>query len=638
MDKSINPGDDFYQYATGKWLEYIEIPEGYSSYDYADQLQIESAANILNIIKEMSETDAPKGSNEQIVGDFYRSLINMEHRNKQKWQPLDPLFTEVEQIASLDDLAKLFATTTKLGINSPFSIERSNDYDDPQKYILSIWQGGLGLSEPDYYLSDDPESTRMRKLYKSYIEDSFTALDFPAASSIAQRIFNVEKQIAKITYSSEENEDYKKNYLKTSIAELDRMLPNFNWLTLFDALGVSTDRNIIIFQTNFIKDMEGVFNSVSMDDWKYYLKWRIANKYQKLLHEDMRLARTKYIEGRYGSVSNSTVEERAAYTVDRYIGGALGNIYAKKHFDVSSKTTIEKMADNILATYIESLNTITWMSEEAKAVAVAKMKNFEMRIGYPEHDNDFSDLDFDALNPVQNLMNIYLRYTNSIFKELDEPVDNKDWDLLPQDVNAYYSNDNYLIMPAAYLQAPFYSPDYDLASIYGKLGATLGHEISHALDEQGSAHDQNGKLRNWWTEEDKKAFKKVTNKLINQYSNFKVIDDKYLNGKLTLNENISDINGLNMAYKAFLNVANKSDLEEINGFTASERFFIAFAQSFAAYYNDKRLKIRLNESLHAPGKYRVNGSVRNLDAFYETFNISKEDQLFLSKDKRIMLW
>lgn len=640
MNLKVKPGDNFEEYVNGTWLKKNKIPADKSSYGVFDMLLDKSQKDVKEIIEEAAKQNASEGSDEQKIGDFFASYMDMKKRNELGIKPLKPWFDKIDKIQSYSDLAAYFGESNKTSLNSPMVFYVSEDLKDPTKYVVSSWQAGLSLPEREYYLNTDKNSLDILNKYSLHMQKMFELAKIPNATENAKTVLNLEKQIASFHMTKEETRDAAKLYNKFEVSKLNSLMPDFDWKRFISAAGYKNLKSVIISQTEFTKNMNGVIKNTSIETWKTYLKWCVIDGMANRLNEAMDKQNFEF----YGKVLRGTEKQeelwkRGVNSVNGSLGEIVGKVYVKKHFTPEAKQRMEELVSNLLKAYENSINELDWMSAKTKKEALKKLKKITVKIGYPNKWKDYSKLIVkkdDYLGNVQR--SIEFEYEKMLNK-LGKPVDRTEWGMTPQTVNAYYNPSlNEIVFPAAILQKPFFNMEADDAVNYGAIGGVIGHEIGHGFDDQGATFDGDGVMRNWWTESDLNAFKKRTGALVEQYNGFKVFPDLNVNGEFTLGENIGDLGGLSIAIKAYELSLNGKEAPKMDGFTGSQRVLIGWAQVWLNKEREESLRAQVASDPHSPSKFRINGVVRNVPEFYEAFDVKKTDSLYLAPEKRVKIW
>ena len=640
IDKSVRPQDDLYKFVNNGWLKSTPIPADKSSYGTFTMLFDQSLERLKTIMEESAAAKAGPGSETQKVGDFYKSYLDTDRLETLGLTPVQSAFKEVDGITSKAALAGWFARSQHLGVNSPVLFSVNQDQKDPTQYIGYLSQGGLGLPDRDYYFKDDEPSKVIRAAYLKHIETMFTYAGFADPASSAQKIYALEEKLAKGQWTQVENRDPQKTYNKVETAKLSTLTSDYEWKDFMNGLGIAGQSAIIVRQPTYITAFGEAMKSGSLDDWKLYAKWRVltsAASYlsKKFDDEDFNFNRKTLT----GAQQQEPRWKRAAQDADNLMGEAVGKIYVQKYFPPEAKARMEKLVQNLLAAYAQSIRSLDWMTPETIQAAETKLSKFTYKIGYPDHWRDYSALQIKPDELLGNIQRAVDFEYNRNLNKLGKPVDRSEWGMTPQTINAYYNPVlNEVVFPAAILQPPFFDMNGDDAVNYGAIGAGIGHEIGHGFDDSGSQYDGDGDLRNWWTDKDRKEFETRTGKLVDQYNSFEPLPGEHVNGKLTLGENIGDLGGLSIAYKAYKLSLNGKEGPVLDGYTADQRFFMGWAHIWARLYRDEDLRRRLVTDPHSLSEYRCNGVVRNIPEFYTAFGVKEGDRLFLKPEDRVKIW
>ena len=640
MNLDIRPGDDFFAYVNGKWIDAVEIPADKARYGTFDILRDESQENVKAIIEESATGDFAKGTDEQKVGDLYRSFMDMETRDARGIEPLQPELGRIEAITNYDELAVYFASAMKRNMDAPFSIGQVADFKNPKQYMIYAAQSGLGLPDREYYFKEDDASVELRAKYVDHIEKMFALAGFSDGAAAAGTIMALETQLADQNMTKEDSRNWSVNYNKVAVEDLPGVMPNFNWdgyLAAADLQGVGA---LVLFTTDYMKALDGIITDTDIATWKTYLNWSALNQTAGRLTSALDAQNFEF----YGRALTGTEEQRAMWrrgvnSVNGMLGEVVGKVYVKQHFTPEAKERMLTLVGNIVNAYEKSIKELDWMSEETKAEALDKLSKFTPKIGYPDEWRDYTALEIDAKDYYGNVERASLAEYQRFMDRQGGPVDRTEWGITPQTVNAYYMPPlNEIVFPAAILQPPFFDLEADDAVNYGAIGAVIGHEIGHGFDDMGSTFDGDGVMRNWWTDEDKAAFEERTGKLVEQYNAFQPFDDLSVNGEFTLGENIGDLGGISIGLLAYQMSLNGEEAPVIDGFTGVQRVFLGFGQVWRGKYREEALRLQIETNPHSPSEYRANGSVRNVPEFYAAFDVSPDDALYLAPEDRVKIW
>ena len=640
MDKSIRPGDDFFMFMNGAWIAETEIPADKASYGGFGILRDESTENVKAIIEESATGDFAKGTDEQKVGDLYKSYLDIETRNTKGVSPLQPELDRIDAIANYDDLAVYFGAAVKHNLDAPLGVSQFPDFRKPTHYGLYAFQSGLGLPDREFYFNEDAKSVEIRTEYVAHIEKMFDLAAFDGGAEAAQTIMALETRIAGEHMLKEDTRNWDANYNKVALKDLHEIMPNFNW-ELYLAETKSTDIDgLIVIMTDYLKALDGIIVDTDLDTWKSYLRWVALNSTASRLSAELDVQNFAF----FGTTISGTEEQepmwrRATAAVNGSLGEVVGKVYVDRHFPSEAKERMLELVGNLVKAYETSITELEWMTDETKAQALDKLSKFTPKVGYPDVWRDYSALAIEADDYYGNIERASITNFERDADRRGAEVDRTEWELTPQTVNAYYHPAlNEIVFPAAILQPPFFNLDADDAVNYGAIGAVIGHEIGHGFDDSGSRFDGDGVLRNWWTDEDRAEFERRTDKLVAQYSEFAPFDDLNVNGEYTLGENIGDLGGITIGLLAYKMSLNGEEAPVIDGFTAEQRVFLGYAQVWREKYRDDALRNKIQTDTHAPSMYRSNGAVRNVPQWYEAFDVQESDALYLPPEERVKIW
>jgi predicted metalloendopeptidase len=638
MDTSIRPQDDFFAYANGSWVETTDIPADQSGWGSFNILNDNSLAQLQTIIEESA--DAGESETGAKIGNFYNAYMNEERANALGISPLESLLAQIDGLATYDEVTAFFGTSNELGLDGPFQLFIDQDARNPDRYVVITWQSGLGLPDRDYYFDESARGMQLREGYQQFVEQMMQLSGHGDAAGAAARIMTLETQLAEHHWDKVENRDPEKRYNKVTDQELGEILSNLDLDAYFTGIGSGRQEYVIVSQPSYMKAMNELFPTVPLETWKEFLRLQALNSYANFLAKDFVEINFDF----YGKTLRGQEEQRprwkrAINSVNANLGELLGKLYVEEHFPPEAKARMVKMVDYLILAYEESIQNLDWMSDETKAKALEKLSKFTPKIGYPDEWRDYSELqlaDDDLVGNIQRAR-VFAHYRE--IDKLGKPLDRNEWFMSPQTVNAYYNPPmNEIVFPAAILQPPFFMLDAEDARNYGAIGLVIGHEIGHGFDDSGSQYDGDGNLRNWWTEEDRARFDERTGRLVAQYESFEALPDLFINGKLTLGENIGDLGGAAIALRAYEMSLEGKESPIIDGLTGDERFFLGMAQVWRSKYRDEALELRVKSDPHSPPYYRVNGVVPNVDAFYETFDVREGDGHYLASDNRVRIW
>jgi len=640
MDTSVRPGDDFFSYVNGTWVAETEIPADKASYNMFNIINEETQENVKAIIEASATGDFAKGTDEQKVGDLYKSYMDMETRNARGVEPLQPLLDQIEAIASHDDLAVFMGGATKRRIEMPLDTTQFEDLKDPKIYAINVFQGGLGLPDREYYFNEDKKSADIRTKYTAHIEKMFDLAGLDNGAAAATTIMALETRIADKHVKKEDARNWAENYNKVQLADLGEIMPRFNWDGYLDEAGIADIGHVVIYMTGYLGELDEIIQSTNLDIWKAYLRWAVLNSMAGRLTAELDAQNFEfYSRALSGIEEQRPMWRRGVNVVNGSLGEVVGKVYVNEHFPPEAKARMLTLVGNLINAYEKSIKELDWMGEETRAEALDKLSKFTPKIGYPDEWRDYSALSIEPDDLAGNLERAALAEHQRELDRQGGPVDKNEWGMSPQTVNAGYNPaGNEIIFPAAILQPPFFDLEADDAVNYGAIGAAIGHEIGHGFDDKGSTFDGDGALRNWWTDGDRAEFEKRTGKLVAQYDEFAPFDDLNVNGTFTLGENIGDLGGASIGLLAYKMSLQGSEAPVIDGFTGVQRVLLGYAQVWRSKTRDEALRRRIQTDPHAPRVYRANGVVRNVPEFYEAFDVQEGDALYLPPEERVKIW
>lgn len=645
IDDSVSPKEDFFQFINGKWLKSNEIPDDRTRWGSFDELRKMTDHDVLSILKKsMDDASIDANSDQGKAVNLYKSILDLEGRNKQGVAPVLPELEKIDAITSITELQNYLTQAAPKGGRGFFSTYVGADSKDSNKNVVYLGAGSLGLPDRDYYVKDDEDSKEKREKYVAHVSRMLQYIGYTSdeASATAAQILAFETTLAEPKMDKVESRDARKRYNPTAVSDLQKMVPSINWETYFSEIGIKQLDTVIVSQLKYTKELNTVFQKNNIADWKAYLKWTVFNSAAGKLSEELEKADWEfYSKTLRGAKEQRPQDERALSTVNRTLGEALGQLYVSEKFPPAAKEKAQKMIANVLQAFEYRIEKLSWMSADTKLKAVEKLKATTVKIGYPDEWKDYSALNITKENTYyQNMKNASAWSFQKTIDKLNKPVDKTEWHMAPQTVNAYFNPSyNEIVFPAAILQPPFYDYNADDAVNYGGIGAVIGHEISHSFDDSGARFDKDGNLNNWWTEEDATKFKALGDSLASQYSNIEVLPETKINGAFTLGENIGDLGGVNVAYDALqLLFKEEGKPDMIDGYTAEQRFFMSWATVWRTKYRDEALKNRIKTDPHSPGMVRAGQPLKNVEAFYEAFDIKEGDGMYLPEEDRVKIW
>ncbi|QEY15097.1 M13 family peptidase [Cellvibrio sp. KY-GH-1] len=639
MDNTVKPQQDFFRYANGTWVNNTQIPGDKARWGSFDELRESAEKQVLALMQELARTPFPKNSDEQKIADFYKSFLDEKTVESLGIKPLYVDLKRIEQIHTQADLTKLWAEWQQFGVGVPFELYIDQDDKNSEQYITAAYQSGLGLPDRDYYLKTDEKSLELLGKYQTYIAQLWKLAGLSNPENAAANIVALEKKIAALQWSRVQNRDRNALYNKLNVAELNKLTPGFDWQLFLKSANLENIQEIVINQPTYITALAKLKNETPLAHWKEYLTFHLINNDAPNLSKAFVDANFDfYGKTLSGLQEQRTREKRAALLADENLGFLVGKKYVEAYFKAEAKARMDQMIENLRTAYSQSINELTWMSPETKKQAQQKLAKFNTKIGFPEKWRDYQCVQIEANDLIGNLRrNDACEYQRAIGR-LGKPVDRTEWNMTPQTVNAYYNSSmNEIVFPAAILQPPFFNVNADDAVNYGAIGAVIGHEFTHGFDDQGRHSDGDGNLRDWWTEEDAKQFKARAQLMVEQYNAFNPIDDLHLQGALGLGENIADLGGVTLSYRAYKSGHTKF-AHVIDGFTPEQRFFLGWAQVWRIKYRDEALRQQVITGPHSPGMYRVLGPLSNMPEFYQAFDVKPDDGMYRNQEVRIKIW
>ena len=644
LDTSVKPGDDFYHYAAGGWLKSHPLDAEHVQNGAFTDLYEQSQKRIQDIILGFASKPQKQGTLGQKIGSLYNLLMDSVRLNREGWRPIKPTLDKIAAIKNRKEYQLVCAQLDRNGESTMmFGIGAGADQKDSEWNLVAVGQGGLGLGERDYYLSDDAQNKRVLEAYKQYLKKLFTltGADEAMAEKKTQAVIAIETEIAKASYDKVKQRDIDANYHKMTYTQLISDFPGIDWGNVFLASGFPAFDYVDVGQPEPIHAVEKILAETPLDDLKTYAQAKVISGATSKLSDDFRKASFELRKAMVGSKQDQPRWKRAVAVVSDRLGEAIGKMYVERYFPESSKKRMLELVRNLQTALAQRIDEATWMGDATKAQAKDKLSNFIVKIGYPDKWKNYDGLQVnDSLSLYENLCNISRWATDDyIAKRVNKKVDKTLWQMTPQTINAYYDpSTNEICFPAAILQPPFFDPNADDAVNYGAIGGVIGHEMSHGFDDQGSQFDKYGNQRNWWTAQDKKNFDARTKVLADWFSSFDVLPGIKVNGKQTLGENIGDNGGLNISFRALQNSMKEHPLAVKDGFTPEQRFFLAWGRVWASNMTDEVVKYLLTVDVHSPNYARVNAALPMIDAWYKAFNVKKGDKMFVPKNKRAHVW
>ncbi|MCX2779437.1 M13 family metallopeptidase [Microbulbifer thermotolerans] len=637
MNTEVRPQDDFFNYVNGAWMARTEIPADKSSWGTFYELRDKSTEQVKALIMEASER--AEGEDAEKIGALYNSFMDEKRIESRGLAALTGELQKVDAIKNRDDLTRYFAYADAIGFDAPFGVFINQDVKDVENYAVYLWQSGLGLPDRDYYFDDSDKGRQLQAAYIDFLTKLQQLAGMEDATKGAETIYALEKRLAEHQWTRVENRDDEKTYNKKSLKELATLLPAINWDIYLPEARLQKAEYVIVGQPDYLKTVNGIITDTDLDTWKRYLKVKLLTSMAPYMHSELAQLHFDFYSTKVRGIEEMEPRwKRAVQFVNGAAGELVGKRYVEKYFPPQAKARMVELVNNLKAAYKDSIESLDWMGEETKKRALEKLANFTTKIGYPDQWRDYSALQVsnDLVGNVLAARRFDSEYDRA---KLGQPVDRSEWHMYPQTVNAYYNPPmNEIVFPAAILQPPFFNMAADDAVNYGAIGGVIGHEIGHGFDDQGSKYDGQGYLNNWWTDSDRANFEKLTAKLVDQYNAFEPLEGEHVNGALTLGENIGDLSGLGIAYKAYKMSLKGEEAPVIDGFTGDQRLFMGWAQVWRTKMRDEALSERLKTDPHSPAQYRVQGVLPNIDAFYKAFDVKEGDGMYLPKEERVIIW
>ena len=644
MDTTVDPGTNFFEYATGTWMKENPIPPSERRWFMANLINEETYARLKGILQEAAAARSPEGTAKQKIGDFYYTGMDTVSIEDAGLDPLKPELDKIESIKSKKDLFETVAFLQREGVNVMFGLFIDQDMKNSEQYAMYLWQGGLGLPNREYYFRDDVRTKNIRSQYKVYISDALSLLgeDQSSAGTEESVIYKIENFLADSSRKLEDLRDPYANYNKMSVAELEKTAPDIEWAVMLKEMGAGNVDSVIVGQPEFVNALNAAVKKFSINDWKTYLKFHLFNEFAGRLGSIYDNTRFHF----YGTVMSGVKEQKPRWkriqdATEHAMGELLGQIYVEKYYSLKTKRRYEKIVDNCIDAFADRIRNLDWMSDSTKQKALVKLYAVTKKVGYPDKWKDFSALKIDRSSFVRNTIHANIFWSDRDINKLGKPVDRQEWNMTPQTWNAYYNpSNNEIVLPAAAFIVPGV-PDslVDDAVAYAYAGAsTIGHELTHGFDDEGRLFDADGNLHNWWTKEDEEKFKVKAQKLVDQFNEYVVLDSMHINGEATLGENIADLGGDVIGWDAFVKTKQYKEGKKIAGLTPAQRFWIGYAYSWMGHTRPEALARQVLTDVHSPNFLRVNGPFTDVDAWYKAFNIKPGDPMYRPPDQRVKIW
>ena len=644
LDTTATAGDDFYQFACGGWMESHPLTAEYARYGSFDKLAEDNREQLRGIIDEITSKENEPGSLAQKIADVYNLVMDTTRREAEGIEPIKPVLADIAAISERADVEKVMIKHSIGAIDGYFGLYIGADMMDSKSNLVSLGQSGLTLGEKEYYLDTDEATTAIREAYKQHIANMFglCGWDEAAAQQKMESVMRIETRLAKASKSATELRDPASNYHKMAYDELKAQFPGISWDAYCEALGLSGISHVDVGQPEFFHEVEAIFADADIEDEKAYMEWQVidnaATKLTKALDDEHFAFFGKVLSGRQ---EQQPWWKRATATVSGVLGEALGQLYVEKYFPATAKERMVNLVANLQTALGERIDAQEWMSDTTKAKAHEKLDAFYVKVGYPDEWKDYSKLTIDPAKTYYDNMQAASEFfwNDMLDRKLGKPVDPTEWHMTPQTVNAYYNpTTNEICCPAGILQYPFFDMAADDAFNYGAIGVVIGHEMTHGFDDQGRQFDKEGNFNNWWTDVDAEQFTARTQVLVDHFNGIEVLPGLFSNGQLTLGENIADHGGLMIAYQAFKNATKDQPQEVKYGFTPDQRFVLAYAGVWAGQIRDEEIRNRVKSDPHSLGRWRVNGTLPHIDAWYEAFGVTPDNSLYIAPEERAKIW
>ena len=642
LDKATDPSVDFYQFACGGWMKSHPLTGEYSRFGSFDKLAEDNREQLKGLIEEIAGRKNAPGTVAQKIGDLYNLAMDSTRRNAEGVAPLKPWLDRVRAIKDKKELSTLLPEMMLSGVDPFFGVYVGADVMDSKRNIFATYQGGLSLGERDYYLENDESTTKVREAFKEHVVKMFELFGYSKADArkYMEDVMRIETRLAKAHFDKVKRRDPYANYHKMPVSDLQKMVPNIDWTKFLATLKVDI-KELSVSQEEPMKEVGRVIADEPMESIKAYLTWKLIDDAAPMLSDAVYAQNFDF----YGRVLSGKTEmqprwKRAQGSVSGGLGEAVGQLYVEKYFPPASKERMVNLVHNLQKAYAQRIEKLDWMSDETKAKAIEKLNAFYVKIGYPDKWKDYSTLEIKPEDSyLVNMERVGRFAMREILDKASKPVDRDEWHMTPQTVNAYYNpTTNEICFPAGILQYPFFDMQADDAFNYGAIGVVIGHEMTHGFDDQGRQFDKDGNLKNWWTEADGVKFNERAKVMSDFYDSIYVAPGVHANGKFTLGETLADFGGLQISYQAFKEATAGQPQEEKFGFTPDQRFFLAYAAVWAGNIRDEEILRRTKTDPHALGKWRVNGELPQIDAWYQAFGITESSPMFIPKEKRVTIW
>ena len=644
LDTSVRPGDDFYQYACGGWMKNNPLPAAYSRYGSSEKLSEDNPARLKAILDDLQTGNFVAGSTEQKLADLYRMAMDSQRRNQQGVEPLMGIIDQMEQATTVEQLFQIHLQLVPEKFYAFIVTSFAADEKNATQNILKVKQYGIGMGQKEYYL--DATTVEIREAYKQTIIKMFRHFGFNEQQALQKmaNVMHIETELAKVSRTKTELRDPEANYNKMSLAQFNTAYPHIQLEKLMSAMNVPSDciQELVVCQPEFCVGADQLIATMSADEYRDYMEWIEIKGYAEYLDDTTEAIYFDFF-GRVmsGRQQDYPLWQRVSTQMDNLMGEAVGKLFVEKYFPAAAKERMLKLVGNLQAALAQRIDAQDWMSAATKAAAKEKLAAFIVKVGYPDKWTDMSALHIDnSKSYVENIMQC-ARFWNAenVRRKAGKPVDPTEWQMTPQTVNAYYEpTTNEICFPAGILQPPYFDMEADDAINYGAIGVIIGHEMTHGFDDEGRLYDKDGNLHDWWTPDDAAKFQEKANMYADFFDAIEVLPGLHANGRMTLGENLADHGGLQVAWTAYKNATQAQPLPVIDGLTADQRFFLSYANIWAQNITDAELRHRTTSDVHSQGRWRVNGALPHIDAWYDAFGIKEGDKLFIPKERRLQLW
>ncbi len=642
LDTTVVRGADFFQYACGGWMKKHPLTDEYSRFGSFDMLAENNREQLKGLITEIAGQENEKGTVAQKIADIYNLAMDSAKLNA---EGIEPIKADLERIASVKDKAEIvpmMAELSHIGIRPYFTFFVDADIMDSKSNLFQLYQGGISLGEKEYYLDTDEATTDIRNKYKEHIVKMFqlAGFDESAARKNMEAVLEIETRIAKASFSAVEQRNPAANYHKMTLDELKKSVPGIDWDAFLSGVGVKGVTELSVSQVEPIKEVEKIINTMPVEKQVAYMQWKLINRAAGYLSDDF-VAQNFDFYGKTlsGRKENQPRWKRAVGTVNGMLGEAVGQMYVEKYFPAAAKERMVQLVKNLQTALGERIRNLEWMGDSTKTKAIEKLNSFYVKVGYPDRWRDYTALDVEKDSYWANVKRATKFELDYELAKAGKPVDRDEWGMTPQTVNAYYNpTTNEICFPAGILQYPFFDMNADDAFNYGAIGVVIGHEMTHGFDDQGRQFDKDGNLKDWWTPEDAERFNTRAQVMVNFFDSIQVLPGLHANGSLTLGENIADHGGLQVSFQAFKNATKDAPLGVMDGFTPEQRFFLSYAGVWAGNVRDEQIRLQTKSDPHSLGRWRVNGALPQIGAWYEAFNITENDSMYLAPEKRVSIW